>query len=72
GLIIDKENIEKEINSVKKQKETVLDDYKQSLNDKIESLDSQRNGIEKRIQLRKEILQNEGKKVDIAKEGKQE
>ncbi|EJV55952.1 hypothetical protein IEM_05416 [Bacillus cereus BAG6O-2] len=67
GLIIDKENIQKEINSVKKQKEAVLDDHKQSLNDKIESLDSQRNGIEKRIQLRKETLQNEGKKVDIAK-----
>ncbi|MFP3380155.1 HlyD family efflux transporter periplasmic adaptor subunit [Bacillus sp. SIMBA_069] len=72
GLIIDKENIQKEINSIKKQKETILDDYKKSLDDKIESLDSQRNGIEKRIQLRKETLQNEGKKVDIVKKGKQE
>lgn len=74
GLIAEKENIQREIKSINKQKdkENILDEQKQVLDDKIQSLEFQQNNIEKRIDQRKETLDSERKKVDTTKEGKQE
>ena len=73
GLIAEKENIQREIKSINKQKdkENILDEQKQVLDDRIQSLESQQNNIEKRIGQRKEKLDSERKKVDTTKEGKQ-
>lgn len=74
GLIVEKENIQREIKSVKKQKdkEHMLDEQKQALDDKIESLESQQTSIDKRINQRKITLESERKKLETIKEGKQE
>lgn len=73
-LIAEKENIEREIISIKKQitKENILEEQKQLLDDKVDSLESQKNGVEKRIQQRIESLESNRKKVDITEKGKQE
>lgn len=55
-----------------KMKENTLEEQKQLLNDKAESLKSQQNNIEKRIQQRKDTLESDRKKVDVTFEGKQE
>lgn len=74
GLIAEKETIEREIISIKNQitKENILEEQKQLLNDKVDSLESQKNGIKKRIQQRIESLESNRKKVDSTKKGKQE
>ncbi|CAM4201632.1 HlyD family efflux transporter periplasmic adaptor subunit [Bacillus paramycoides] len=74
GLIAEKENIQREIDTIEKQKtkENILEDQKQVMNDKIGNLESQQNSVEKRIQQRKETLEHERTKVDVTKEGKQE
>ncbi|MGG3043151.1 HlyD family efflux transporter periplasmic adaptor subunit [Bacillus anthracis] len=74
GLIAEKENIQREIDTIEKQKtkENIVEDQKQVMNDKIGNLESQQNSVEKRIQQRKESLEHERKKVDVTKEGKQE
>lgn len=74
GLIAEKENIEREIISIKKQitKENILEEQKQLLDDKVDSLESQKNGVKKRIQHRIESLESNRKKVDSTKKGKQE
>ncbi|HDR3493717.1 TPA: HlyD family efflux transporter periplasmic adaptor subunit [Bacillus wiedmannii] len=74
GLIAEKENIQREIDTIEKQKtkENILEEQKQIMNDKIENLESQQNSVEKRIQQRKETLEHERTKVDVTKEGKQE
>ncbi|HCF55643.1 MAG TPA: hemolysin D [Bacillus sp. (in: Bacteria)] len=74
GLIADQENIRSEMKSIEKQKmkESILEEQKQLLNDKVESLKSQQNSIEKRIQQRKDTLESDRKKVDVTTEGKQE
>lgn len=73
GLIAEKENIEREIKSIKKQKnkENLLEEQA-LLEEKLASLESQQNNVEKRIQQRKESLEGERKKVDVTREGKQE
>ncbi|PEY62960.1 HlyD family efflux transporter periplasmic adaptor subunit [Bacillus cereus] len=73
GLIAEKENIQREIKFINKQrdKENILDEQKTVLDDKILSLESQQNNIEKRIEQRKGMLDSERKKVDTTKEGKQ-
>lgn len=73
GLIAEKENIQREIQTVKKQKgkgNTV--EEQQLWGNKVNSLESQQNSVEKRIQQRKETLESERKKVDTMKEGKKE
>ncbi|MEH6890185.1 HlyD family efflux transporter periplasmic adaptor subunit [Bacillus sp. JJ864] len=74
GLIVEKENLQKEIQSIKKQKEkeNILDEQKQLLDDKIQSLEFQQNGVEKRIEQRKATLESERKTVETTKERKQE
>ncbi|KMP74554.1 HlyD family efflux transporter periplasmic adaptor subunit (plasmid) [Bacillus wiedmannii] len=74
GLIAEKENIEREIISIKKQitKENILEEQKQLLDDKVDSLESQKNSVKKRIQQRIESLESNRKKVDSTKKGKQE
>lgn len=74
GLIVEKENIQREIKSVKKQKERehVLDEQKQALDDKIESLESQQTSMDKRINQRRLTLESERKKLETIKEGKKE
>ncbi|MGH1146183.1 HlyD family efflux transporter periplasmic adaptor subunit [Bacillus pseudomycoides] len=74
GLIAEKENIERELQSIKKQrkKENFLEEQQQLSGDKVDSLESQQNSVEKRIQQRKEILESDRKKVDVTREGKQE
>ncbi|MBJ8073520.1 MULTISPECIES: HlyD family efflux transporter periplasmic adaptor subunit [Bacillus cereus group] len=74
GLIAEKENIQREIDTIEKQKtkENILEEQKQIMNDKIGNLESQQNSVEKRIQQRKETLEHERTKVDVTKEGKQE
>ncbi|HFT2183473.1 TPA: HlyD family efflux transporter periplasmic adaptor subunit [Bacillus cereus] len=74
GLIVEKENIQREIKSVKKQKdkEHMLDEQKQTLDDNIESLESQQTSIDKRINQRKITLESERKKLETIKEGKKE
>lgn len=74
GLIVEKENIQREIKSVKKQKdkEHILDEQKQALDDKIESLESQQTSIDKRINQRRLTLESERKKLETIKEGKKE
>ncbi|MGH0948941.1 HlyD family secretion protein [Bacillus mycoides] len=74
GLIAEKENVQREMKSIKKQsrKESLLEEQKQVLDDKMESLESQQNSVERRIQQRKETLESERGKVDTTKEGKQE
>lgn len=74
GLIAEKENVQREMQSIKKQsrKESLLEEQKQVLVDKMESLESQQNSVERRIQQRKETLESEREKVDTTKEGKQE
>ncbi|MCU5709646.1 HlyD family efflux transporter periplasmic adaptor subunit [Bacillus cereus] len=74
GLIAEKENIQREIDIIEKQKikENILEEQKQVMDDKIGNLESQKNNVEKRIQQRKETLEHEREKVDITKEGKQE
>ncbi|MGH0556944.1 HlyD family efflux transporter periplasmic adaptor subunit [Bacillus pretiosus] len=74
GLVGEKENIQREIKSVNKQKdkENILDEQKQLLGDKLELLESQQNNLQKRIELRKETLESERNKIDAMKKGKQE
>ncbi|MBY0134311.1 HlyD family efflux transporter periplasmic adaptor subunit [Bacillus cereus] len=74
GLIVEKENIQREIKSVKKQKdkEHILDEQKQALDDKIESLESQQTSMDKRINQRRLTLESERKKLETIKEGKKE
>ncbi|AUD23255.1 MULTISPECIES: HlyD family efflux transporter periplasmic adaptor subunit [Bacillus] len=74
GLIAEKENIQREIDTIEKQKtkEKIVEDQKEVTTDKIENLESQQNSVEKRIQQRKETLEHERTKVDVTKEGKQE
>ncbi|EJR71153.1 MULTISPECIES: HlyD family efflux transporter periplasmic adaptor subunit [Bacillus cereus group] len=74
GLIAEKENIEREIISIKKQitKENILEEQKQLLDDKVGSLEIQENSVKKRIQQRIEFLESNRKKVDSLKKGKQE
>lgn len=74
GLIVEKENIQREIVSIGKQRkrENLLEEQKQLLDDKEDSLESQKSSIEKRIEQRKGSLENERKKVDIVRKGKQE
>ncbi|KAA0748527.1 HlyD family efflux transporter periplasmic adaptor subunit [Bacillus sp. BF2-3] len=74
GLIAEKENIQREIDTIEKQKtkENIVEDQKQVMNDKIGNLESQQNSVEKRIQQRKESLEHERTKIDVTKEGKQE
>ncbi|QWG48396.1 HlyD family efflux transporter periplasmic adaptor subunit (plasmid) [Bacillus mycoides] len=74
GLIAEKENIQREIKSIEKQKikENILEEQKQLLDDKVDSFESQKNSVEKRIQQREKTLESERRKVDITREGKQE
>ncbi|PNK22987.1 hemolysin D [Bacillus thuringiensis] len=74
GIIAEKENIQREIDIIEKQKtkENILEEQKQVMDDKKGNLESQKNSIEKRIQQRKETLEHERTKVDVTKEGKQE
>ncbi|HDR7495063.1 TPA: HlyD family efflux transporter periplasmic adaptor subunit [Bacillus cereus] len=74
GLIAEKENIQREIDTIEKQKtkENIVEDQKQVMNDKIGNLESQQNSVEKRIQQRKESLEHERTKIDVTKAGKQE
>ncbi|MHA4288682.1 HlyD family efflux transporter periplasmic adaptor subunit [Bacillus cereus] len=74
GLIAEKENIQREIDTIEKQKtkEKIVEDQKEVTTDKIENLEFQQNSVEKRIQQRKETLEHERTKVDVTKEGKQE
>lgn len=74
GLIVEKDNVQLEIESIERQKnkDNILEEQKQLLTDKITSLKSQTNSIEKRIKQRKETLEYERKKVDVTKEGKKE
>ncbi|WP_416809133.1 HlyD family efflux transporter periplasmic adaptor subunit, partial [Bacillus thuringiensis] len=50
----------------------VLEEQKQLLGDKIDSLESQKNSVEKRIEQRKKTLESEREKVEITREGKKE
>ncbi|WP_044796670.1 HlyD family efflux transporter periplasmic adaptor subunit [Bacillus cereus] len=74
GLIAERENIQREIDTIEKQKtkENIVEDQKQVINDKKGDLESQQNSVEKRIQQRKETLEHERTKIDVTKEGKQE
>ncbi|KXY09434.1 HlyD family efflux transporter periplasmic adaptor subunit [Bacillus sp. FSL K6-0067] len=74
GLIAERENIHREIDTIEKQKtkENIVEDQKQVMNDKKGNLESQQNSVEKRIQQRKETLEHERTKNDVTKEGKQE
>ncbi|SEG85142.1 Biotin-lipoyl like [Bacillus sp. ok061] len=74
GLIAERENIQREIDTIEKQKtkENIVEDQKQVMNDKKGNLESQQNSVEKRIQQRKEALEHERTKIDVTKEGKQE
>ncbi|PGL44627.1 hemolysin D [Bacillus cereus] len=74
GLIAESENIQREIKLMEKQKEkaNILEEQKELLDDKIQSLESQQNNIKKRMDQRKEMLEVERKKIDTLKEGKQE
>ncbi|MCU7668537.1 HlyD family secretion protein, partial [Bacillus thuringiensis] len=73
GLIGEKENIQREIKLVEKQKmkEDILEEQKSILDDKVVVLQSQQNSVEKRIEQRKENLESERKKNDVNKEGKE-
>ncbi|MEK4501141.1 HlyD family efflux transporter periplasmic adaptor subunit [Bacillus sp. FSL R12-0069] len=73
GLIAEKENIQREIQMVKKQKgkENIVEEQ-QLWGNQVNSLESQQSSVEKRIQQRKETLESERKKVDTTKEGKKE
>ncbi|MEB8804263.1 HlyD family efflux transporter periplasmic adaptor subunit [Bacillus cereus] len=73
GLIAEKENIEREMKTINKQKEkeNILEEQKELLNDKVESFKSQQNNIEKRIEQRRETLESERKKTDVMKIGKE-
>ncbi|PGM97549.1 hemolysin D [Bacillus cereus] len=55
-----------------KARENALGEQKQLLDDKIDSLESQKNSVEKRIEQRKKNLESERKKVEITREGKKE
>ncbi|PFE15076.1 HlyD family efflux transporter periplasmic adaptor subunit [Bacillus cereus] len=74
GLIVEKDNVQLEIESIERQKnkDNILEEQKQLLTDKIASLKAQTNSIEKLIKQRKETLEYERKKVDVTKEGKKE
>ncbi|HDR8179184.1 TPA: HlyD family efflux transporter periplasmic adaptor subunit [Bacillus cereus] len=74
GLIMEKENLKRESESINKQKikADVSEEEKEILNDKVLLLEAQKNSIEKRIEQRKIVLENERKKVETVKEGKQE
>ncbi|RWS39665.1 HlyD family efflux transporter periplasmic adaptor subunit [Bacillus mycoides] len=74
GLVMEKENLKRESESINKQKrkENVSEEQKEILNDKVLLLEAQKNSIEQRIEQRKIVLENERKKVETVKEGKQE
>jgi len=74
GLVVESENLQSEIQSIRKQKskENVLDEQKQLLDDKIQSLEFQQNSVGKRMEQRKATLERERKAVERVKEGKQE
>lgn len=65
GLIAEKENIQREIDIIEKQKtkENILEEQKQVMDDKKGNLESQKNSVEKRIQQRKETLEHEKTKI---------
>ncbi len=71
-LIAEKENIQREIKFINKQrdKENILDEQKQVLDDKILTLESQQNNIEKRIEQRKGTLDSERKLIQRRKGNK--
>lgn len=74
GLLTEQENVQREIQTMKKQKkkEDIVGQQEQVVDDKIEMVESQQNSLEKRIQQRKETLEKERKKVDVTKTGKKE
>ncbi|PER82292.1 HlyD family efflux transporter periplasmic adaptor subunit [Bacillus cereus] len=74
GLIVEKDNVQLEIESIERQrnKDNILEQQTQLLIDKTTSLKLQKNSVEKRIEQRKETLEHERKKVDVTKEGKKE
>lgn len=73
GLIVERDNVQLEIESIERQKnkDNILEEQKQLLTDKTTSLKSQKNSVEKRIGQRKETLEHERKKIDVTKEGKE-
>lgn len=74
-LIVEKEASQRELEDIQKQKKqtsTISEEQNQSIDDKIDSIKSQQNIIEKRIQQRKENLENERKKINTTKESKQQ
>lgn len=73
GLVAEKENIQREIGLIEKQKikENISEEQKQLFVEKLDSLQSQQNTIDKRIEQRKVTLDSERKKVDITKDGKE-
>ncbi|AIW88265.1 hlyD secretion family protein [Bacillus mycoides] len=74
GLLVEKENIQRELKSTQKQKqkEQLLPEQIDPLNEKIQSLEAQQTSVEKRIEQRKVTLESERNKIESAKEGKQE
>lgn len=73
GLIAEKENIEREIQTIKKQRkrEGSPEEQQQLLDDKTDSLKSQQTSVEKQIQQRKKTLEGDRKKIDVTKDRKQ-
>ncbi|MCH4568618.1 HlyD family efflux transporter periplasmic adaptor subunit [Bacillus sp. ES1-5] len=74
GLIFEKENNQREIESLIRQKgkENILNEKKELLNDEIVLLQSQKDNLVKRIEQRSSFLESERKKVEEIKKGKQD
>lgn len=74
GLVIEKENLQREIASLNKQKskEDISEEQKEIINDEVQLLEAQKGSLEKRSEKRKMVLENERKKIETVKVGKQE
>lgn len=72
GLIMEKENLKRESESINKQKikDDVSEEEKEILNDKVLLLEAQKNSIGKRIEQRKIVLENKRKLKQLKKENK--
>ncbi|MBJ8205618.1 HlyD family efflux transporter periplasmic adaptor subunit [Bacillus cereus] len=70
--VLEEQKARENVLEEQKARENVLEEQKQLLGDKIDSLESQKNSVEKRIEQRKKTLESEREKVEITREGKKE
>ncbi|TKH18982.1 HlyD family efflux transporter periplasmic adaptor subunit [Bacillus wiedmannii] len=74
GLITEKENLQREITSLNRQKskKDISEEQKEIINDKVQLLEAQKNSLEKSSKKRIKVLESERKNIELIKKGEQE